>query len=92
MRPDRDLANDIVLGMTTLVLENTFLKAFLSKLDREQIEKALANTKTDLTTIRGALQSIAPLHAELNDADSLKQLAKKYVEMHIHLSLSDDLN
>lgn len=90
---EKDLANDIMLAMVTLQLENIFLKAFLSKRDTEQIEKALANAKTDLATIRDALRSIAPLHAELKDADDFEHLAKKYVEMHLRLGSSpDDMN
>ena len=87
---EKELANDIMLAMITLQIENVFLKAFLSRRDTEQIEKALANAKTDHATIRDALRSIAPLHAELKDADGLEQLAKKYAEMHLHLGSSPD--
>jgi hypothetical protein len=87
---EKDLANDIMLAMITLELENVLLKAFLAKQDVSHLEKTIANAKTDLAMIRDVLQAIAPLHAELHDADTLDQLAKRYVEMHIRLRLSPD--
>lgn len=89
---DKDLANDIMLAMITLQLENVMMKAFSAKRDVSQIEKKIANAKTDLSMIRDVLQAIAPLHAELKDADSPEQLAKKYVEMHLHPQTSEDVN
>jgi hypothetical protein len=89
---DKDLANDIMLAMVTLELENVLLKTFVAKQDVSHVEKKIANAKTDLSMIRDVLRSIAPLHAELKDADSLEQLAKKYVEMHLHLGPSPEMN
>jgi hypothetical protein len=89
---DKDLANDIMLAMITLGLENALLKSFLSATDVSRIEKAIANAKTNLAMVQGVLHSIEPLHVELKGADSLEQLAKRYVEMHLRLQSSEDVN
>ena len=89
MKIDKDLANDIMFAMITLQLENVLLRASFAKQDVSHIEKRIANAKTDLVMIQGVLHSIAPLHAELKDADGIEQLAKRYVEMHLHLRRSE---
>ncbi|HZW92150.1 MAG TPA: hypothetical protein VFF64_04180 [Candidatus Eremiobacteraceae bacterium] len=96
MKPDKELANDLILAMVTYELENALLKVAISKqLEGKfvaQIEKAIANAKTDHGMVQGAFQAIAALHAELPDADDPEQLAKRYVEMHLHVQPSEDAN
>jgi hypothetical protein len=92
MEIDKELANHIMMTLISFEIENAMLKTFLSKGDATRIEKRIANAKTDLAMIQDVLRVLAPIHAELKDADAPEQLAKKYVEMLRHLPPTDDVN